>query len=151
MILDALPRLGSYAPLHPLITPAAAWLDGTDLAGLPDGRCDIDGDRLYATVMTVDGKGQAKARLETHRDTIDIQLCLDGTDRIGWRDAAGLSPSPEGYQAEKDVALFDDPVASWIDTPPGSFVLFFPADAHAPLGATGPLRKIVVKLAAGQP
>ena len=37
-----------------------------------------------------------------------------------------------------------------VDAPAGSFAVFFPADAHAPLAGDGDVRKAVVKVAVGE-
>jgi beta-galactosidase beta subunit len=36
---------------------------------------------------------------------------------------------------------------TWVAVPPGSFAIFFPHDAHAPLGGEGRVKKAVVKVA----
>ncbi len=88
-----------------------------------------------------------KAKLETHRRYIDIQLTVTGADDIGWKPAARCSSYDQEYDDEKDVAFFSDEPDVWVTTSPGRFGIFFPEDAHAPLGGTGPIHKIVVKAA----
>ncbi|MDE2118816.1 MAG: YhcH/YjgK/YiaL family protein, partial [Betaproteobacteria bacterium] len=48
---------------------------------------------------------------------------------------------------KKDIRFFHDAPASWIAVPPGTFCIFFPEDAHAPLVATGNIRKAIFKVA----
>jgi biofilm protein TabA len=57
-----------------------------------------------------------------------------------------LDPASD-YEESRDIRFFNDAPSSWIATPPGSFCLFFPDDAHAPLVGTGSIRKVVVKIA----
>jgi len=97
-------------------------------------------------VVRKDGKGRDNTKLEVHRDYIDIQFAVAGTDSIGWSDLADCAGSGEGFMADKDCELFTCAPDVWVDTPPGAFAIFFPADAHAPMGATGPLEKVVVKV-----
>ena len=66
---------------------------------------------------------------------------------MGWKPRAEcLSPATD-YDAARDIQFFTDAPASWITTPAGSFCLFFPEDAHAPLVSVGTIRKVVVKIA----
>ena len=88
-----------------------------------------------------------KAKLECHRKYIDIQLVLEGVDEMGWKPLADCSEPVADYSAEKDIRFFRDAPASWIATPPGAFCIFFPEDAHAPLVASGNIRKVIFKIA----
>ena len=146
MIMDSSARGAVYAALHPAFAKAFAWLRDTDLAGLPDGRIELDGDRLYVLVMTVDGRGRDGAKLEAHRRYIDIQAVVSGEDVMGWSPLAACR-QPLPFDATKDVGLFSDVSASWVLVPQGSFALFFPEDVHAPLAGTGKVKKAVVKVA----
>ncbi len=148
MILDTLEKSYHYESLHPLFARAFAAL--RELMGkveLSSGRVELGGDELFAIVMDAVGRDPAEAKLETHNKYIDIQFTLDGCDRIGWTPAAVLANS-EGYDAEKDLEFYTDPVESWMNVNRGEFAVFFPDDAHAPLANTGRhIRKIVVKVA----
>ena len=147
MILDHLDQAARYRTLHPLFPQAFDWLATTDLAALPPGRHDIDGDRLFVIVEACDGRTRADARLECHRRYIDIQLVLEGIDEMGWRALDDCEQPRTDYDAARDIRFFDDTPASWIATPAGAFCLFFPDDAHAPLVSDGFIRKVVVKIA----
>ncbi len=147
MILDYLDNWERYSALHPGFPAAFEFLKRTDLSDLSAGRHPLDGERLYALVVQQDGRGRDKAKLETHRRYIDIQLTVTGADDIGWKPTASCSSYDQEYDDEKDVAFFSDEPDVWVTTSPGRFGIFFPEDAHAPLGGTGPIHKIVVKAA----
>jgi len=147
MILDRLDNLSRYAPLHPGVAAAVEWLKGKDLAALPPGRQEIDGDRLYANVDEGQGKGLQGARLEAHRKYIDLQIAAIGTDVMGWKSLGTCRFRFIGYSDEKDVELPDDAPDAWFELVPGTFAIFFPEDAHAPMGGEGAMHKIVVKIA----
>lgn len=151
MILTRLEDAGRCAPLHPGFAAALEFLRTARPAEMAPGRRALDGERLYVVVDHKEGRGRRGARLEVHRKYIDIQFAVEGTDEIGWRSAAECRRSASGYDAAKDVELFADEPQTWSAVAPGSLAIFFPEDAHAPLGATGLLKKVIVKVAVDWP
>jgi biofilm protein TabA len=147
MILAKLAEADRYAALHPLFARAFAFLRGTDLDALAPGRHRFEGEQLFAIVEACAGRSRAQAKLECHRRYIDIQLALEGIDEMGWKPLAECVAPTTDYDAARDICFFNDTPASWIATPPGSFCLFFPDDAHAPLVSSGMIRKVVLKIA----
>jgi biofilm protein TabA len=55
------------------------------------------------------------------------------------------------YTAEREVMLFADRPETWFVVKPGSFTIFYPQDAHAPLAGSGETRKAVMKVAVDWP
>jgi YhcH/YjgK/YiaL family protein len=147
MILDTLANADRYLALHPLFPRAFEFLRNTDLAALAPGRHVIDGEALFAIVEACPGRSRTEAKLECHRRYIDIQLVLEGTDEMGWRSLGECHAPVDDYSVERDIRFFEDTPASWVATPAGSFCIFFPEDAHAPLVSDGLVRKVVVKIA----
>jgi YhcH/YjgK/YiaL family protein len=147
MILAKLAEADRYAALHPLFARAFEFLRSPDLGALVPGRHDIEGEQLFAIVEACAGRTRAEAKLECHRRYIDIQLVLDGIDEMGWKPLAACTDPATNYDEARDIHFFNDAPASWIATPPGSFCLFFPEDAHAPLVSDGMIRKVVLKIA----
>jgi biofilm protein TabA len=146
VILDTLVQSGRYAGLHPSFPRAFDFLQTSDLASLAAGRHDIDGDRLFVLIDRQDGRGHDGARLEAHRRYIDIQLTIAGAEEIGWLPLSACEQRTV-FDAAKDIGFFDDRPRVWLPVPSGTFAIFFPEDAHAPLAGQGPLRKAVVKSA----
>jgi YhcH/YjgK/YiaL family protein len=145
MILDRSERADLYTKLHPRFADAIAFLRETNWADIADGRHPIDGDELFVLVETSNGKGREGGVLESHLARIDIQLCLSGSERIGWK------PTPEctvktPFQPGGDIAFYHERPETWLELPPGTFAILFPADAHAPGSGDGPFRKAVVKV-----
>ena len=147
MILDQLQNWKRYIAVHPGFKTAFEFLNRHDLADLTAGRHPIDNEKLYALVMQENGKGRDIAKLETHRLFIDVQFTVTGIDHIGWKPAVECTGDANGYNSEKDVAFFTDRPETWLTVPQGIFAVFYPEDAHAPLGGIGPLHKVVVKVA----
>jgi biofilm protein TabA len=151
MILDTLAQSGRYASLHPAFAQAFEFLAHADWAALTQGsistRHALDGDRMYVAIDQKDGRGRDGARLEAHRRYIDIQVTIDGPEEIGWRPLAECRQPAGTFNDANDIGFFDDRPDTWVSVPPGSFAIFFPDDAHAPLAGRGPLRKAIVKIA----
>jgi len=146
VILDTLHRAGRYDALHPLFSRAFTALMGEDLASLPEGRHTVCGDDCTLVISREGGKGKERAVLESHRRFIDVQMVLSGTDLIGWRPAADCRTVVRAYDAGRDVALYGDAPLVWCAVTGPLFTVFFPEDAHAPLGGEGPLLKAVMKI-----
>lgn len=147
MILDTLAQSDRYRALHPLFARAFEFLRETDLKALPAGKHAVQGEQIFVIVEACAGRARAEAKLECHRRYIDIQLVLEGIDEMGWKPVAECVQPATDYNATRDIQFFDDAPSSWIATPPGSFCLFFPEDAHAPLVSRDMIRKVVVKIA----
>ena len=135
-----------YVHLHPSFERAFAFLRETDPASLATGRHEIDGDAIYVSVDHVDGRGRDGARLECHREHIDIQLTIDGHEQIGWKPLASCETPDGGFDPTRDLGFYRDRPDTWLVVPPGTFAIFFPEDAHAPLAGTGAVKKAIVKV-----
>lgn len=147
MIVDRLANAEDYCDMHPLFERAFAFLRRADLAQLPEGRHEIDGDRLFCLISKGPGRSRAEAPLEAHRKYIDIQYVIGGADEMGWKPTSACRTSSAAYDAEKDIEFFKDAPDAWTVVPAGSFAMFFPCDAHAPLVGTGTIHKAVLKIA----
>jgi biofilm protein TabA len=146
MLIISIDQLQKHRHLHPGLEKAGSFLAGVDLQSLTDGRYEIDGDELFAIVNTCAGKGRHGARLEAHRNYIDVQHCLSGKDIIGFWPLAQCTTAAAAYDEAGDVIFFEDPVRQWISIEGSACAIFFPDDAHAPLAGVGPCKKIVLKV-----
>ena len=147
MILDTLQNAARHAARHPDFAAAFGFLARADIAALPVGRAEVLGDRVFAIVGKDQGRGREKSPLEAHRKYIDIQYVVSGDEWIGWRDLGTCRESGLGYSTEKEIEFYTAAPETWFQVLPGSFAIFFPGDAHAPLAGTGPVHKVVVKVA----
>ena len=148
MILDTIHLASRYATLHPAFEQAFRFLAQGDLNTLAPGRYELDGANLYANVEQTEGRGKETARLEAHREYIDIQFVLSGVEIIGWKACMDCAEDKQGYDMERDIEFFTDKPDVWLQVNPGQFVILFPEDAHAPLAGTGSVAKVVVKVLA---
>jgi biofilm protein TabA len=149
MFIDHLENAERYHALHPGFADGFAFLHRDDLAQLPNGRHDIDGERLFAIVSRVEGRGRELSPLEIHRRYIDIQFTIGGEDCIGWLPTSECQRVSSPYDERKDLGFFFDRPDTWLAVGPGIFGVFYPEDAHAPLASSGPIHKVVVKVAVG--
>lgn len=146
MILDVLTNAAKYAGFKNGLSEGFGFLDQPHLAELADGKYEIAGDRLYAIVAHENGRRAEEAQLEGHRKYIDIQYVISGDESMGWAPREGLKHAVE-YNKEKDLEFFEGAPKSIVRIPPGSFAVFLPDDAHMPLIGTGPIHKVIIKVA----
>ena len=151
MIYDTLENASSY-PLGPAFQKAVDFVKKLD-ASTPDGRYDIDGDKIYARVMSYETQAGAPEKYEVHRDYADLQVLIAGHETVFVRMAGGLKVHTP-YNAEKDCEFLspDDRAAEVnVQLFPGYFTLLLPQDAHMGKGVTClgkcSLKKAVVKIA----
>ena len=146
IIINKLQHAERYFKMHPAFERAFAFLRQKGLAELPTGRHEIDGERLFCMISKGPGRSRSEAKLEAHRKYIDIQYVIDGTDEMGFKPTANCKVVDTEYDADKDIMFFNDQPESWTEVPAGSFVIFFPQDAHAPLVSKGEIHKAVLKI-----
>jgi YhcH/YjgK/YiaL family protein len=135
---------------HPVLRKAVGYLAETDFMKLADGRYPIQGDEMYALVMTIPSKPASEQPAEKHETYFDIHLLLDGEEVIGWQLDDGSEVPSQSYDSEKDFALYGElKDESFVKLRPGMFVVLFPEELHRP-GLTesdkNAIRKVVVKI-----
>jgi YhcH/YjgK/YiaL family protein len=142
--LEALRRLADAA--------AAPAESSASRARAADGRHELEGEELYASLSTYETGDPAAKSFEAHRRYIDIQAVLSGREELFWAPLAGLAER-RVYSPAEDLAFFADPPGGGtaLTLEPGAFVVLFPQDAHKPgcrpAGeAAGLVRKLVIKV-----
>ncbi|OGR68028.1 MAG: hypothetical protein A2081_02685 [Elusimicrobia bacterium GWC2_61_19] len=150
MIASDLETVGRQAVPSPGIEKALAFLRRPDVRALPDGKYEIDGERVFAIVQRYETAAPARPRYEAHRKYIDLQFIAAGAEVIGWA-PLGLLAVTEPYDAAKDICFGAVPAGkdAAVRLGAGQLAVLYPEDAHAPrlaAGAPGPVTKIVVKV-----
>lgn len=118
----------------------------------PEGRVDLDGDRVFALVSTYETQPADCAwRFEGHREYIDIQYVASGSEIIGWAPSERAAVTVP-YDRAADIWFGTVPPAeiTALPMPAGRVAVLFPSDAHCPgraWGAPEQVKKIVVKIA----
>jgi biofilm protein TabA len=105
-----------------------AYLKRTNLDSLPIGKYPLDGDNAFVSVTDNPTKPYDKTTWESHRKYIDFQYVAQGAEGMAAAPAASLKLT-DPYNEAKDVAHYEGTDVQY-DARPGTFYLFFPADAH---------------------
>lgn len=148
MVIDRLENIEKYTPLHPLFEQVVEFLKSHDLHALEIGKTELKGKDLLVNVAQTSPKEKENAKLETHKDYIDIQIPLSGTEIMGYTAAEDCLPADAPYNAAKDITFFDGLAESYVEVKPGMFAIFFPQDGHAPGITPVGVKKVIVKVKA---
>jgi biofilm protein TabA len=128
---------------------AFAFLKDNDLSKLDLKRHDLDGDNLFVIVSEYNTKNPEDARFEAHRNYIDIQYVVSGSELIGIAPLASQDTVHQPYDSTKDIEFFSVKNGITAKATPANFFIFFPEDAHEPglkIETNTPVRKVVVKV-----
>ena len=148
MIVDTIQNASKYNSVHPLFAKAFEYIQNTNLNMIEMGKYEIDGDNLRAIFSNKTGMTAEASitKFECHNKHIDIQLCINGTEKIGWKPREKCNTENGGYNAEKDVQLYSDAPDMYFKLTNGQFAIFFPEDVHAPMIGEAEIKKLVIKV-----
>lgn len=146
MVIDTLDNAKRYFHLHPMFEKAFAYINEQDLQAIEVGKYEIEGKNLNASVSLKDGYKEADSKFEAHDNYIDIQVCPQGSETMGWSPRSKCNDVKTPYNPEKDVTFFNDKPDTYFQLHEGQFAIFFPEDVHAPMIGEGPIKKLVVKV-----
>jgi biofilm protein TabA len=111
----------------------------------------IQGDDIFAQVMSYDTKTRDEAVLEAHRKYADIQMVITGSEAIEWTPQTGLVVD-KAYDKSKDVEFYKPNNSGQvrINVLPKTFVMLLPEDAHMPClipeNKAKFVKKVVIKI-----
>lgn len=151
MIVGQIADVASQKNVLPAaVVRALEALQKVELAALPVGRYDIEGDKLFYLIQDVELRTLAESRAEAHMQYADIQVPLSCPERYGFSaPQADLAPVDDQLEA-KDLAFYPAPaLESFLDVNPGTYLVFLPKELHRPCLAIGDkqtIRKAVVKV-----
>ncbi|MBI5632864.1 MAG: YhcH/YjgK/YiaL family protein [Nitrospirae bacterium] len=145
MIYDSLNNFSMYLCLHPHFADARAFLlqhEGSLPALLP-GSFDINSSGAFASINEYESKPESEGFLEYHRKFIDIQIIIEGREKIGI--ARKDCCRDRGYLAKKDLGKLEG-TPDFITLDTSNFAIFFPQDAHMPQISCSEQRERVKKV-----
>ena len=149
MLTTTVALADKYNYLEPKFQLVYKFLRENDLAALPEGRIDIDGNNVYVMVQNYATGTAAEHLFEAHKDYFDVQYVISGIESFGYVNAGALKVCTP-YDAKKDVMFFEEPEYSGaVILQPGDFITVAPEDAHAPRRQAGKpcqVKKLVFKV-----
>ncbi|MFA5501656.1 MAG: YhcH/YjgK/YiaL family protein [Sulfurovaceae bacterium] len=149
MIIDKIENFGLY-PLGSAWNLIFEFL-GTLTPETEDKKYTIDGDDIFAIVMSYHTSTPETAVFESHKNYIDIQTVITGSEGFECAFADKLSVTTP-YDASKDAAFYERNThgQTRVDVYPRTFVMLYPHDAHIAglmVGSESELvKKVVVKV-----
>ena len=150
MIFDNIKNCEKYCGCHAKFEEAFAFIKRAVDENLPAGRYELDATALFAFIQEYETKLPEESQFEGHRNYIDIQCILSGTECM---EAMDISRAEEKvpYSSENDIGFFmDNENAVKAVLEAGDYGIFFPHDVHKPGMCYGGVRaaakKIVVKV-----
>ncbi|MBQ0115624.1 MAG: YhcH/YjgK/YiaL family protein [Bacteroidales bacterium] len=150
MITGKINDTAALEAVLPLAGPAMQWLreNMATVHRRSDGDCryEIVPGKVWANVETPTMKPAEQQVLEIHRDYIDIHVPVDKPEQIGWLPRHKLASVVTPYDANRDIAFYNDEPEARITLHPGEFAVMTPLDAHAPIIGQGQLKKICIKI-----
>lgn len=117
----------------------------------PDMKYAIDGDDIFAIVMSYNTTAPETGVFESHRNYVDIQTVIVGGEGFECAFSGDLSVATP-YDASRDAVFYKrtSPGETRVNLFPGTFVMLYPHDAHMAglmIGAESePVKKVVVKV-----
>lgn len=128
MIIDKLENISNYPQIPEYVVNFIKGLsEDTECM-----RYDLI-DEDFVNVETYTTKLLSDAKFETHNNYVDVQLLLDGCERIYVNSREGLSEVAP-YSPERDITFYQDDIdgADYVTLDGTNFVLLYPHEAHAP-------------------
>lgn len=157
MLVAHLDNALSHDYLSDRFRKAYAFLQRDDLAQLPLGRVDIDGDEVFANVQEYRTEPADQRLYEAHRRYYDVQFMVRGREAMWYAPIETLQAEGE-FDEEGDGGLYapkPDAPESEVVLEPGDMAVVAPEDAHKPRciptadgAASVQVRKVVVKVLA---
>lgn len=147
MIHSTLDESARYESLHPRFKEVFDYIKSHDLRSMAPQRIELQGDNLFINRIEAPSNPQEAQPIEAHEAYIDIQVLLEGRERIGWLPRAKCLTPRAPYDAEKDIIFYEEQPTNYVDLLPGEFVILFPEDGHTPfIGDGSTISKLIVKV-----
>lgn len=137
---------------HPLWKTVLDWLATLD-GNTPAGKYALDHQIPIDATVVAASTHDWDRRFEAHRNLIDAHFCLRGKETIYYAPACDCFED-KPYDPSTDTAMLRLRLGEYhqVKATPGTIVILFPEDAHAPLLGTttpnspAPVKKAIVKI-----
>ena len=147
MISDSIKFLSRYDYV-PGIDKVIKFLSENDVLTIENGKYDL-GDECVCKVMEyVTHEEEEEVLLEAHREFLDLQIVVKGTETFLFQ-AIDLGEPATEYDKKKDVEFYTAPYVNTLVLDGSNFALVFPNDLHIGniiAGEESSVKKLVFKL-----
>jgi biofilm protein TabA len=129
---------------------AFAFIKEHDVQTMTPGRYVVDSSNAlnaYIIITEVPLKDFDKTQWESHRQFIDVHYVVTGEEKMGMYPFTKLTVT-KPYDETKDLINYSGDGEIYT-VPAGTFIIFFPSDAHRPNitpGGNKVVRKVVMKI-----
>mgnify|MGYP003588494691 CR=1 FL=1 len=150
MIIDNLKNIDRILPqVNERMQQALKFLAGTDLQAL-SGKTEIDGRRIHVAVSEYATKAHDEKKAETHLKYIDIQMVVQGAERVYTHELTPELPIVEDKREEKDAIFYAVQESESHVLTGDRFAVYYPWEVHRPgcnvADEPQQVKKIVVKV-----
>lgn len=127
------------------------WLAKNDPTTYPVGKYVLDSTNVTLTITDAPSvRPFEQTKWEAHCQKVDLQYIARGAEKMGIAPLSGAKVLMQ-YDLKKDVGFYqpNEKKSKYIVAQPGTFLLFFPSDAHRPniqVDGCDTVRKIVFKI-----
>jgi len=128
------------------------WLRDNDPQTVAIGKYVLDSGNVTVTVTEGPSvRAFDQTKWEDHQTYVDLQYIAKGKEKMGIAPLSKIKQTVTPYNAKKDVGFYKPEEADccYVVDRPGTFLLFFPSDAHRPniqVNGYPSVRKIVFKV-----
>lgn len=146
MIYDTINNAFRYLGIHKNLDTALLFMMNHNLNELPNGITQIDEDKVYINIMDAKAKKEADGKYEYHNKYMDIQIDLQGIERIN----LSTSWDKELIAYKEDIGFVEAKKEVSCLLGNGKFVVCNIGEPHMPgIGteAGAYLKKAVIKVA----
>ena len=128
MIIDRIERFGQYARNIPEIYEVMKFVEKAKKENLPTGKYPLQNG--FVLIQEGTTRRFDEADFEVHRDYIDIQIIVSGSEYVEYADMLDLKTKVP-FDKEKDLELLSGEGCK-IQIKPDVFYVLYPTDGHKP-------------------
>lgn len=127
--IDWLRTIEKQNSVQKLVNKALLYLQKLEKKDLKEGKYEVDSNFCYS-VQRYNTKNVTDCQFESHKQYIDIQLMVEGSEIMDIADIARLSVKNE-YDEKKDIMFWNEPkVYSRCSLQPNDYIIVYPEHAH---------------------
>lgn len=131
MIVTTLDKLTDYKEI-PYAEDIQQFICDFKKSHMNPGRYDIHGDSLFAAVSRYDTQPMQEREFENHRKYIDLQIVLDGKEKLYWAPVETLTMTKDGFSDGGDISFYKGEALSSVTLGGEQCAVLFENDAHMP-------------------